>query len=478
MDQQSPGTSWWAVPALFVALLVIAAGASLVSATLVPSLGILVVGAALFLPPRPTVVVAGVAVALSVLLAFAEGAAEGSVRVINVLVASGLAVTASLVLERRGRHIDQLARTEAALLASVPDALFVLDREGRIVQANAGLERLVPQARPGERLHPHLGHIRADGAPCTGGCVLEGGAAGSAHVVPVEGERIIRAGQVVPIAYTSQTLSDGARVAVSMRDVSARVADQADRRALLEAAARADEQARLIRALGSPSNLAVIPTGIRADVGHVGAAGGPSDSIDVSALPDGRVLAMVVDSPHDGVLAPREAWKVMYAGRAHMAAGAPLGEMVARCSELATEGAAGPEVPSATVLGVVVEPQTGLVQVATGGHLPPLLAHPDGRATWLEATGVAIGEQDAGSRAVVTAELAPGDILVVYTDAVVTGGGDAVEGLAALRSTAVALRRQEAAGWSQRLLAAVGPASGRPAAVLALRLSDDAPGAA
>ena len=112
------------------------------------------------------------------------------------------------------------------------------------------------------------------------------------------------------------------------------------------------------------------------------------------------------------------------------------------------------------------------------GTCPPLLAHPDGRATWLEATGVAIGEQDAGSRAVVTAELAPGDILVVYTDAVVTGGGDAVEGLAALRSTAVALRRQEAAGWSQRLLAAVGPASGRPAAVLALRLSDDAPGAA
>ena len=479
MDQQSPGTRWWAVPALFVALLVIAAGASVVSATLVPSLGILVVGAALFLPPRPTAAVAGVAVVLSVLLALAEGSAEGSVRVINVLVASGLAVAASLVLERRRRHIDQLARTEAALLASVPDALFVLDREGRIVQANAGLERLVPQARAGEPLHPHLGHIRADGAPCTGGCVLEGGAAGSAHLVPVEGERIIREGLVVPIAYTSQTHSDGARVAVSMRDVSARVADQADRRALLEAAARADEQARLIRALGSPSNLAAtLPTGIRADVAHVGPPGLPSESIDVSTLPDGRLLAIVVDSPHDGYLAPREAWKVMYAGRAHMAAGGPLGEMVARCSAVATEGAGGPEVPTATVLGVAVEPQTGLVQVASGGHLPPLLVHADGRATWLEASGLPIGEQDAGSRAVATAELVRGDILVVYTDAVVTGGGDAVEGLAALRSTAVALRRQEAVGWSQRLLAAAGPASGRPAAVLALRLSDEGPGAA
>jgi PAS domain-containing protein len=455
-----------------VALLVVAAAASAVTPTLVPTLGILVVAAALFLPPRPTGVVAGVAVLLSIALALAEGSGEGAVRVVNVLLASGLAITASLVLERRIQRIDQLARREAALLASVPDALFVLDREGRIRQANAGLARLVPDARPGERLHPLLGHVLADGTPCTGGCALDGGVGGSSQAVPVEGERITRAGRLIPVAYTTQDLAEDSSVAVSLRDVSARVAHQADRRALLEAAARADEQARLIRALSSPSALPTDPsTGVLADVGHLGAAGTAGESADVSVLPDGRVLALVVDSPAGATIAERDAWKVMYAARAHMAAGAPLGEMVARCAGLLS-GEAG--IPAATMLGVVLEPHTGLVQVASGGHFPPLLVHPDGRTHWIEAAGGPMGTQDAGSRSVATAELGPSDVLLLYSDAVVAGSGDAVEGLAALRSAAVALRHQAPAGWSQRLLAAVRPAEGRDATVVALRLSDQA----
>jgi PAS domain-containing protein len=460
------------VAGLFVALLVIAAAASTVTPTLVPTLGILVVGAALFLPPRPTAAIAGVAILLSIALALAEGAGEGAVRVVNVLLASGLAITASLVLERRIQRIDHLARREAALLASVPDALFVLDREGRIRQANSGLARLVPEARAGERLHPLLGHVLADGTTCTGGCALDGGADGSSQVVPVEGERIIQAGRVIPVAYTRQDLAEDSCVAISLRDVSARVAHQADRRALLEAAARADEQARLIRALGSRSALSTDPsTGVLADVGHLGTSGRPGESVDVSVLPDGRVLALMVDAPQGAALAERDAWKVMYAGRAHMAAGAPLGEMVARCAELLS-GESG--IPTASMLGVVLDPQTGLVQVASGGHLPPLLVHPDGRTHWIEAAGVPMGVQDAGSRSVAAAELGPADVLLLYTEAVVAGSGDPVEGLATLRSAAVALRHQDPAGWSQRLLATVRPAGGRDATVVALRLSEQA----
>jgi hypothetical protein len=414
-----------------------------------------------------------------------------------VLLASGLAITASLVLERRIQRIDQLARREAALLASVPDALFVLDREGRIRQANAGLARLVPDARPGERLHPLLGHVLADGTACAGGCALDGGtlgdgavdggavdsgsvdggpvdsgSGGSARVAPVEGERITQAGRVIPVAYTTQTLAEDRSVAVSLRDVSARVAHQADRRVLLEAAARADEQARLIRALGSRSALPMDPsTGVRTDLGHLGPASRPGDSVDLSVLPDGRVLALIVDSPEVAVIAEQDAWKVLYTGRAHMAAGAPLGEMVARCAELLS-GESG--IPGATMLGVVLDPETGLVQVASGGHLPPLLVHPDGHAHWIEASGAPMGGPDAGSRSVATAELGPRDVLLLYTDAVVTGAGDAVEGLAALRSAAVALRHQDPVGWSQRLLAGMRPADGRDATVIALRLSEQA----
>ncbi len=47
-----PRTDWRAVMVLFVALLVVAMGASLVTPVLIPTLGLVVVGAGLFLPPR------------------------------------------------------------------------------------------------------------------------------------------------------------------------------------------------------------------------------------------------------------------------------------------------------------------------------------------------------------------------------------------------------------------------------------------
>lgn len=471
---QAPGGHWGTVAAAFVVLLMVAAGASLLTPALVPTLGILVVATALFLPPAPTAAVGVIAITLSLVLALGMNASDAVVRVANVVIAAGLAVGASLVLQRRMRRIEHLARTEAALLASVPDALFVLDPEGRLAQANAGLTRLVPGAGVGERLHPLLGHLRADGAPCPGGCPLDRGAGAVAHTVPVEGERITRAGQIVPIAYTTQPLADSESVAVAMRDVSGRVADQADRRVLLEAAARQDEQARLLRALGSPREVVPSLPGVAADVWSAGSgtdrAG--SEAIDVSVLPDGRTLALVVDSPSEEGRAPRDRWKVLYAGRAHMVAGAPLGEMVTRCAELL---AGSPDAPAATVTGVVLEPDTGLVQVASGGHLPPLLIGADGSTRWLEAAGDGVGSRTPGSRSVVSATLRPGDIVLLYTDQVTDWRGDVVEGLLALRSTAVALRHQPADGWARRVLTALVPTDGASTGSLAtLRLSGTA----
>ena len=165
------------------------------------------VGAGLFLPPRATAMVAGVAVLLAVLLLLDAEVSYGWVRLANVLLASVLAVLASVVLARRLQRIEQQSRTEAAVLASVPDALFVLDSEGRVRLANAGLTHLVPGARVGQTLHPLLGHVRADGTPCPGGCALDGGTPAHASVTPVEGERITRAGELIQVAYTTQPLA-------------------------------------------------------------------------------------------------------------------------------------------------------------------------------------------------------------------------------------------------------------------------------
>jgi len=468
-----PRTDWRAVMGLFVALLVVAMGASVVTPALIPTLGLVVVGAGLFLPPRATALVAGAAILLAVLLLWASDADHGWIRLVNVLLASGLAVLASLVLARRLRRIEQQSRTEAAVLASVPDALFVLDSQGRVRLANAGLTHLVPGARVGQPLHPLLGHVRADGTPCPGGCVLEGGTPDHASVTPVEGERITRAGELIPVAYTTQPLQPG--VAVSLRDVSARVAQQSELRALLEAAARREEQSRLLRALESPARTGAPPLpGLVADIwGAADGTGSPtSDAVVLSALPDGRVLALVVDPTEDGALSARDTWKVLYAARAHLASGAPLADMVSQCAHILTSDTG---VPSASLLGVVIEPDTGLVQVASGGHMPPLLVRTDGSSTWLEATGQAVGSARAGSQSIASAELLPGDVLLLYTHQVVTGRGDLVEGLSSLRAAAVALRHQPFDGWAQRALTAVHGGSANQATLAALRIPDAGP---
>jgi len=348
----------------------------------------------------------------------------------------------------------------------------VLDSEGRVRLANAGLTHLVPHARVDQPLHPLLGHVRADGTPCAGGCVLDGGTPAHASVVPVEGERITRSGELIPVAYTTQPLQPG--VAVSLRDVGARVAHQSERRALLEAAARREEQSRLLQALGSSvrPGAPALP-GVVADIwseDSEGVGGPASDAVDLSMLPDGRLLALVVDPTEDGALSARDAWKVLYTARAHLVAGAPLADMVGRCAQiLSSDGG----VPSAALLGVAIEPDTGLVEVASGGHLPPLLVRADGSSTWLEAAGQAVGSQRPGSQSIASAELLPGDVLVLYTDQLIGVRGDLVEGLSSLRAAAVALRHQPAEGWARRVLTAVREGSAKPATLAALRVRDD-----
>lgn len=471
MDQpDAPRTDWRAVTALFLVLCLAAMLATFVTPVLIPTLGLVVVGAGLFLPPRLTVVVGTTAVLVAAILIVGSEADHGLIRLANVLLASVLAVLASLMLARRLQRIEEQCRTEAAVLASVPDALFVLDSEGRVGLANAGLADLVPGARVGESLHPLLGHVLADGTPCPGGCALDGGALSQRTVAAVDGERITRVGELIQVAYTMQPL-ERPGVAVSMRDVSARVARQSEVRALLEARTRREEQSRLLRAMDFPGNPGETPLpGVIVDVWHQGDVDGSprSGSIDLSALPDDRVLALVVEPTEGATLSRRDAWNLMYTARSHMAAGGPLVDLVGTCAEVLARDEG---VPSAAILGVVIDSDTGMVQVASGGHLPPLVVRPDGSSTWLEASGQAVGTTRPGSHSIASAELRPGDLLLLYTNEVVAGRNDLVEGLTSLRATAVALRHQPSEGWSQRALTALHAGSPDRATLAALRVA-------
>jgi hypothetical protein len=278
--------------------------------------------------------------------------------------------------------------------------------------------------------------------------------------VAVDGEQITVDGRLVPVAYT-QGLTDGQGLVVVLRDVEARVVAEEDRRLLLAEAARNSEQLEVLRALGSPNQTKLstvdgVTTDLFSTGGRVGASSGNGDLVDLSLLPDGRALLLMVDASGEGITSLRDAWKVLFVCRAHMAAGAPLSEMLARAATtLDTEEGS----PVASVAAVVLDSQTGHVQAAMGDHPPALLVRASGTAEWLEAAGHGPGAEQVGSQSVASATLSPTDSLLLFSDGVVDVGDDVVQGLAALRSSAIALRLQPIEGLAQRTVESVQAAS-------------------
>lgn len=330
---------------------------------------------------------------------------------------------------------------------------MVLAPDGRLLRANPATAALVPQAAPGQPFHDALHHVRPDGTPCPGGCLLSGTPV--AERAEVVGQYLDRDGVLVPFEATAAPLQSGGASVVGLRDVSARVAADEDRRVLLAAAQQRDAGYRLAdrRATRLPG-----VEGVSFDLASramTGRAASGSDVIDVSLLPDGRVLLLVVDSLDHRAVSADEAWQVLFVARAFLQTGVPLPEVVHRS---AITLAAQPDPPSASVLIAAVDPRSGQMTVAVGGHPPPLVVRRQGVAEWLAATGGGVGASDPGSRTTATAQLLPGDRLVLYTDGVVDGSQDLVEGLSALSSAAVARRSLPMAGWANGLLdATLGP---------------------
>ncbi len=72
----------------------------------------------------------------------------------------------------------------------------------------------------------------------------------------------------------------------------------------------------------------------------------------------------------------------------------------------------------ATVFFGILDPATGLLQYINGGHEPPMIIGPDGIKNRLQPTGMAIGIMEDSEFVIESVQLAPGDILLAYTDGV------------------------------------------------------------
>lgn len=468
-DARSEGTGllWFAV----AVVLVLAAAVAIFGGALIPTIGIAVVAAGLFLPVQRTAILAAVAVLSALFLIPVFDIDQPVARFGNVALASSLAILASWTIGQRLASIRRLSRTKETVFASVPDGLVVLAADGTIEECNVALTTLVPAAVKGAALHRLLGHQLADGSPCPGGCALDRPSGAGI----VADESVTLAGRLLPIEYVSAEIDDG-RAVVSLRDVTSQRETEQNRRILLEASARQVEQQEVLRALGAPQFTELPPVpGLCLDMVSRPAAPGAAtggDLVDVTTLADGRVLIMIADALGKGVISVRDAWQVLYIARAYVQAGVRLDDVVARTAATLLTDA---NHPDASLMIAVIDPATGRVDLAGGGHPPALLVRGNGATEWLEGTGSGVGEAPVVDGVTLTRQLTAEDSLVLYTDGVVDGGQDVFEGLSALRSSAAALRKRPAQGWAQTVLDAVqvpGYDSGN-ATVLLIRMESE-----
>ena len=209
--------------------------------------------------------------------------------------------------------------------------------------------------------------------------------------------------------------------------------------------------------------------------GGTGRVGG--DWYDVIPLPDGRLGLTIGDVVGHGLAAATLMSQLRTAMRAyaheHMAPAVVMTSLAGIIGRLESGG-------MATVLYLVLEPETGVLRYTSAGHLPALLFGPAGEAVFLEeALGVPLGAQDHDTyryrEATVTLGASAG--LVLYTDGLVEQRSVGIdERLEQLRGAAAGGPREP-----ERLCAHLvatmlpGPAAD-DVALMAVRRDEEAPG--
>ncbi len=112
-----------------------------------------------------------------------------------------------------------------------------------------------------------------------------------------------------------------------------------------------------------------------------------------------------------------------------------------------------------TVFYGVFDPASGSLTYANGGHNPPLIVHTDGSSTLLPSTGgIALGLTPEPSYQQQVVTLAPGDMVVLYTDGVTEAMNGALEEFGVERLQQVFAASQDAAAASRNGAATVNQA--------------------
>jgi len=244
-----------------------------------------------------------------------------------------------------------------------------------------------------------------------------------------------RASGVVTVSWTARTTLS--------------TADRTFVETLASQAAQALERARRFeseRTIAETLQRSVLPVSLpRVDGIHVAARYLPGtaevdvggDWFDAITLPNGRLGLVVGDVVGKGVRAAATMAQLRNALRAFALDRTKPAPTLARLNRLA-DGL--PDSSFATVVYVVVDPETRVCRMSTAGHPPPLAVYPDGTAEYLEGgRGLPLGTASDATYTQVVAEMPVGTTLILYSDGLIERRGKTIDdGLAELKEAALA----------------------------------------
>ncbi|MFI5761043.1 PAS domain S-box protein [Streptomyces sp. NPDC051563] len=336
--------------------------------------------------------------------------------------ADGLLISAAVRDVSERKAAEELFR---ALLEAAPDAMVIVDDRGTIQLVNAQTEALFGHTRADllgrpveilvpERFRGHHSHFRQgyfvdrQVRPMGAGLELHG---------------LCRDGREFPVEISLSPLetSDGTLVSAAIRDVS-------DRKAAEDKLAELYEQQRhvaltLQRSLmGSPAAVPGMPTASRYFPARQGAGVG-GDWFDLIPLGGGRVGVMIGDVMGRGLEAAAVMGQLRSASHALAKTGMPPWQLMRALDAVVSE------LPDqfVTCCYLVVDADAAELTVCSAGHLPLLLAAPDGQVSRLAvdvSVPLGVGEvPHHESRHTVE----PGSVLALYTDGLVETPGSDIE---------------------------------------------------
>lgn len=173
-----------------------------------------------------------------------------------------------------------------------------------------------------------------------------------------------------------------------------------------------------------PGALPSLP-GINASARYQPAGAGSQvggDWYDVLIQPGGKLLMVIGDVAGRGIEAASTMGQLRSALRAYAFDGHGPGALLERLNGFQLGLGRG---GMATVALVSVDPAAEDLCYATAGHPPALMVGPDGDVTWLrDALGIPLGVTDDATYTQVSAPIAPGSTLVLYTDGLVEARGE------------------------------------------------------